>query len=141
MDIYSREAEQQQLGQILKRDRATFLAIYGRRRIGKTYLIRNFFIDKGTFFHIIGVIDEKLTHQLSHFDQETQRAFGSDDARQQPNSWNEAFDRLQAGIQNCTEKGKIIIFLDELPWLATHKSGFIQALTYIWNRHWENEQS
>ena len=139
MEIYSRKPEQQQLSEILKRDRATFLAIYGRRRIGKTYLIRNFFIDKGTFFHITGVNNEKLFHQLHHFAQETQSTFGSGDDQQHPNSWDEAFERLQTGIQNCTEQGRIIIFLDELPWLATHKSGFIQALTYYWNRHWEND--
>jgi len=137
MEIYSRHAERQVLSQLLERDRSSFLAVFGRRRIGKTFLIRNFYLNRGTLFHVTGVPRETARNQLRNFNEVLCDVFHGGEAQKAPATWREAFDCLRKAIASHSTGGKIIVFLDELPWLATHKSGFVQALTYCWNRYLE----
>ena len=116
-----------------------FLAVYGRRRVGKTYLITNFFENKGLFFHITGTPRATTQQQLWNFSQIYSDVFNNGDQIDQAGSWQEAFHLLKKGIDRSVSTQKIILFLDELPWLASKKSNFVEALSYFWNRFIEND--
>jgi len=139
MKIYSRCSEQQVLSQLLEKNRSSFLAVFGRRRIGKTFLVRNFYLNRGTLFHITGVPKETAANQLRSFNEVLCDVFLGGESQKAPTTWREAFDSLRKAVATHSTRGKIIVFLDELPWLATHKSGFVQALTYCWNRYLETD--
>lgn len=139
MQILAREREQQILEELLTSGRPEFLAVYGRRRVGKTYLVKNYCEDRGVFFHITGVVKESTQRQLWNFNQVYVSVFNKGEGIQSPRSWQEAFHRLAQAAEACPTRGRIILFLDELPWLSTHKSGFVQALSYLWNRHLESD--
>ncbi len=139
MRIIARNKEQEVLQTLLDSGRPEFLAIYGRRRVGKTYLIRNFFAPKTELFHITGVPDTKTNQQLWNFAKEFSDVFNMDYSP--PKTWSEAFDDLRKQIAKRKKSGRIVLFFDELPWLASRKSGFIQALTLLWNRYLCNEPS
>lgn len=132
--IIGRKGEQAELRKILLSKEAAFLAIYGRRRIGKTYLIRNFFKDKGIFFHLTGIQDASLEVQLQNFAIEFSDHFLKGKSTSVPKNWFSAFQVLRKELQKVPSNIKIIIFFDELPWLATPRSSFLQALEHLWNR-------
>ncbi|MDN3506045.1 MAG: ATP-binding protein [Simkaniaceae bacterium] len=131
--IIGRKKEQNLLREILTSKEAEFLAIYGRRRVGKTFLIREYFSKKGFYFELTGEKDGSKSEQLKNFAGVLGEVFG---VFQVPRDWKEAFEMLTLQIKKIPKKKKCIIFLDELPWLAGRKSGFLQALDYYWNRHW-----
>ena len=138
MKIIAREKEIKILKTIYESTNSEFLAVYGRRRVGKTYLIKNFFENKGIFFHITGTPRATTQQQLWNFSQIYSDVFNNGDQIEQPGSWQEAFHLLKKGIGRFAAK-KIILFLDELPWLANKKSNFVEALSYFWNRFIEND--
>src|SRR3990167_2017658 len=74
--IVARHRELNSLDQIYHSGKSEFLAIYGRRRVGKTFLIREFFCDKGTYFHITGIKDSPASKQVRNFSREFKRVFG-----------------------------------------------------------------
>lgn len=134
-EILGRKKEQQALTKILDSQEPAFLAIYGRRRIGKTYLIRNFFKDKGLFFHITGIQDGSLEIQLQTFAVEFSDLFLKGKEIPKPKNWFSAFQMLRKEIEKIPKNTKIILFFDELPWLSSPKSMFLQALEHLWNRY------
>lgn len=129
--IFGRKKEKNLLSKIYHSKSPAFIALYGRRRVGKTYLIKEYFQEKGTFFHITGIKDAKTSFQLDHFCWELQEVFGRKDISIK--NWTEAFILLRQQIQDQQEK--VILFFDELPWLASPRSGFLQALDHFWNRY------
>ena len=139
MQILAREREQQVLQELLESGKPEFLAVYGRRRVGKTYLVKNFCEDKGVFFHITGVAGESTLRQLWNFNEVYVSVFNNGEAIKAPSSWQEALHRLADVVKAHPTRGRVILFLDELPWLSTHKSGFAQAMTYLWNRYLESD--
>jgi len=139
MQILARAREQRVLEELLTSGRPEFLAVYGRRRVGKTYLVKNYCEDRGVFFHITGVVKESTQRQLWNFNQVYISALNKGESTPSPRTWQEAFHRLAQAVEDCPTSGRIILFLDELPWLLTHKSGFVQALSYLWNRHLESD--
>ncbi len=112
-----------------------FLAVYGRRRIGKTFLISEFFGDKGVYFELTGIKDASLKTQLSNFAREYADVFSSGNPVTPPVTWMEAFDLLRKRVQDKAPGDKIILFFDELPWLASPRSQFLAALDHTWNRY------
>jgi len=137
--IIGRKNEQKKLQNCLDSKSSEFVAIYGRRRIGKTFLMREFFVKKKcTFFHVTGLKNGSLKEQLTEFSKELSRVFYNDAELKTPASWMEAFELLTKSISKIPQKNKIVLFLDELPWLASPKSGLLTALEYYWNRHWVN---
>ena len=100
-----------------------FVAIYGRRRVGKTYLVRELFEGKFTFEHS-GMANTKTRGQLQNF-QSSLRRWGLPKARQ-PHNWIEAFDMLCDLIAQSKNKRKVV-FIDELPWMDAPKSDFLPA--------------
>lgn len=134
-EIIGRKKEKEELQKILESEKPAFLAIYGRRRIGKTYLIRNFFKNKGLFFHLTGIQDGSLDIQLKNFAIEYADRFEKGKERKRAEDWFDAFQMLRKEVENLSDKTKIILFFDELPWLATPRSNFMQALEHLWNRY------
>ncbi len=106
-----------------------FVAVYGRRRIGKTYLIRTLFYDKFCFAHT-GLANAQMKDQLAAF-QRSIEAF-TKLSLPQPTNWFEAFENLKRIIAASKRKRKIV-FIDELPWLDTPRSKFLSALEHFWN--------
>ena len=134
--IIGREAEIELLTKRLNSLQAEFIAVYGRRRIGKTYLISEFFSDKGVYFECTGIKDGDLRSQLDNFTSVFQKTFFPTINLEPPKSWKAAFQLLTEQIQVIPTNKKMILFFDELPWLATARSNFMQALDYIWNTQW-----
>lgn len=127
--IIGRKWEQDVLRDVVNSDNPEFVAVYGRRRIGKTYLVRNFF--HGNFdFYMSGSFNSSMADQLSDFAHQLEHYSGQ--KRPKPKSWREAFRQLQEYLSTL-KKEKIIIFIDELPWLDTPRSRFISALELFWN--------
>jgi len=133
--IIGRDREKQRLNRIYASAESEFAVIYGRRRIGKTYLIREFFNKKKCiFFHVTGAQKESLDKQLLRFSAGLSKTF-YDNAPLNITSWEEGFRLLNQQIEKNSSK-KIVVFFDELPWLATRRSGVLQLLDYYWNHHW-----
>lgn len=133
--IIGRRMEQSIFSKVLESNEASFLAVYGRRRIGKTYLVKNFFEGKGLFFHLTGIQDGALEIQLLNFAIEFSDRFrkGKDVAK--PKDWFSAFQMLRKEIEKVPTNIKVVLFFDELPWLSTPRSMFLQALEHFWNRY------
>jgi hypothetical protein len=130
--IIGRKSEQQQLWKYYNSAKSEFVVVYGRRRVGKTFLIREMFGDR-FFFHFSGTTQIKtMRGQIERFSAalESQRKPG---LQKKPQSWNGAFDLLSERIESAPSSDRKVIFFDEMPWLDTPKSGFIGALEYFWN--------
>ncbi|MBR3159427.1 MAG: ATP-binding protein [Atopobiaceae bacterium] len=125
----AREQEVQLLRSTIDEEYSQFVAVYGRRRVGKTLLIRESFQYQFTFQHA-GLADGGLREQLFAFS-ESLRDAGMRDFSQ-PKSWLEAFSLLKELIRTAPD-GKKIIFIDELSWMDTPKSGLITAVESFWN--------
>lgn len=140
--IIGRIEEQKVLQKIFDSKHAEFLAIYGRRRIGKTFLIKQFFQNKSCYyFQITGVKDGSMKDQLYEFTRAIEKTFYEvGTALKEPNTWIKAFEVLTHAIEQYSSRNKVILFLDELPWLATKKSRFLQALDYFWNTKWSDNK-
>lgn len=134
--ISGRKQEIKQLDTILASSQAELLAIYGRRRIGKTYLIHQYFHDKGIYFELSGIKNASISEQLRNFAIELGDAFYQGKVGTIPSSWQQAFQELRQAVEllKNTER-KIILFFDELPWLASPRSGFLTAFEHFWNRY------
>jgi AAA+ ATPase superfamily predicted ATPase len=134
--IVGRKKELRILEDALSSNSAEFIAIYGRRRIGKTYLIKQFFgKQRGIFFEQTGNQD-KLKNQLKNFSESLSKAFYQDARMAVEANWMDALRQLTSAIEKTPQNKRITIFFDELPWLATPKSGFLKALEYFWNTRW-----
>lgn len=133
--VFARLRELKVLEQLYDSGKPEFLAIYGRRRIGKTFLIREFFKMKGLYFALTGVKEANVKKQLKNFTAELTRVFGEPKNEETPKNWFDAFAQLRKVLAAVKGQERIIIFLDELPWLATPRSGFLQDLDHFWNRY------
>jgi hypothetical protein len=111
-------------------DKPEFVAVYGRRRVGKTYLVTEHFDNKFAF-SLTGISGGSLREQLREFHRSLMRHYQGE--AQSPKDWHEAFGLLEARIAQDPTLGKKTIFIDEMPWLDTHKSGFLPALEHFWN--------
>lgn len=133
--MFERSSEIAQFDKIEQSSRAEFLAVYGRRRIGKTYLINHYFKDKGIYFELTGVYKAPFAMQLENFSIVYSDLFFAGQKQPTPKNWLEAFTQLRAQIEKMPKDKKIILFFDELPWLVTPRSGFMAALDLLWNRY------
>lgn len=132
MMIIGRRKEIAILERLWRSDKAEFLAVYGRRRVGKTFLIDQFFKDKGIYFEITGSHKAGKKEQLRNFSRVLRDLFGENQSFQ---DWSDAFDCLRQKMGKIEPSKKFIFFIDELPWLASAKSGFLPALDHLWNRY------
>ena len=133
--FFGREKEKELLQNIYDSDRAELVAIYGRRRVGKTYLVREFFKNKGIYFEVTGNKGASLKEQLRNFVYEFNSLFTEWKIEVIPKDWGEAFHLLKEVLIKLAPDQRVVFFIDELPWIASPKSGFLRALGYLWNRH------
>jgi len=133
--VIGRKKEQEILEKIWRSKTSELVAIYGRRRVGKTFLIREFFSSRGSYFELSGRKETSLVEQLKNFSEAFSKAFYPGVSLLPPESWRDALSLLTREIEKFPSK-KHLLFFDELPWLAAQKSGFLQALDHYWNMYW-----
>ncbi len=136
--IIGRHDEIQLLEKIYQSTDSEFVAVYGRRRVGKTFLIKNFFEEKDCMvFRITGQKKASMAEQLYKFTRQLEAVFFEPEIQlKEPKNWDRAFELLTKLLKEKIKDKKVVLFFDELPWLATKKSKLIQALDYYWNQHW-----
>ena len=129
--MVGRRNEQEELLRRYSRNKAEFIAVYGRRRVGKTTLISETFKGKITFQHAgLSPAEKKkqgtMTAQLQHF-YHSLKDYGLKEG-EIPDSWLETFYLLEQLLKEKDVGSKQVVFLDEMPWMDTPRSGFITAL-------------
>lgn len=128
-----RAEEQLILREALQSYEPEMIAVIGRRRVGKTFLIKETYKEQ-IIFEITGLQDATLEKQLQHFSFTLNQYAKSPIPLQQPKNWLEAFQMLVLYLQNEVDtEEKKVIFFDELPWLAAQKSDFLTGLGFFWN--------
>ena len=119
------------LTKVFKEQRSAFVAVYGRRRIGKTELIRHV-LGEQTVFHLTGIANVTTEQQLANFQAAFERQAPLLLQGAMPKNWFNAFQQLITFLEKSPE-GKKVVFFDELPWLDTAKSDFMPSLEHFWN--------
>ncbi len=138
--LIGRVKEQAILHKALQSSEAEMIAVVGRRRVGKTFLIRSVYGDD-IDLEITGIQNGIKKDQLENFHFQLQRFASKDLPIPIPNSWLVAFRQLITVLSSRSNSTKkIILFFDELPWLATRKSGFLAALGFFWN-NWASKNN
>ena len=133
--MIGRHNEIEELERLYNSKEAEFLALYGRRRVGKTYLIRETFEGRFTFSHT-GLANTSKREQLKHF-MTSIKEYGGNTGKC-PCNWMDAFALLKNVIVSSNQNRKVV-FIDEMPWLDTQKSDFLTALEAFWNG-WASER-
>ena len=135
--IIGRKREIEELERFYQSDRPEFVAVYGRRRVGKTFLIKQALKDKFTFQHTgVSPVDQedeknRMKTQLESF-YYSMLNHGLEGFKQ-PKSWMEAFFQLTQLLQKLDNGQRMVIFIDELPWMDTPRSRFLPAFESFWN--------
>lgn len=127
--LIGRKSQKAELQEALESEYSEFVAVYGRRRVGKTFLIREMFNYHFTFEHA-GVANSNMQEQLYAWKSSLNDA--GLNTKDVPSNWLEAFDMLKDVIRASDEKKKVI-FIDEMPWMDTPRSRFVSALEFFWN--------
>ncbi len=131
--MIGRQREIKEMHKLLTTPSGEMLAVLGRRRVGKTFLIRNAYANK-ICFELVGVENGSVKAQLSNFHIQMKNYFGDSASKTQAENWLDAFNELSSLLQKNKSSEKQVVFFDEVPWLGqTSKSKFIQALGYFWN--------
>ena len=127
--MIGRKEEIQLLKKAYESHYSEFVTVYGRRRIGKTFLINEVF-NYSFAFHVAGLKQEGFARQLLNFQLSLQRQGNPSCPRLR--NWLEAFHQLELMLERMPE-GRKIVFIDEMPWMDTPRSGFLSALEGFWN--------
>jgi len=129
--VVGRTAELQIIDNIISSSNSELLAIIGRRRVGKTFLIKHGF-EKQICFHYTGKKDVTKQEQITTFCNKIS-SYSKTIVKTIPNNWEDAFELLKKLIAKKKTTTKKAIFIDELPWIATPRSGFLSSFSYFWN--------
>lgn len=129
--LIGRKTEIAELLRCYSNDRSEFVMVYGRRRIGKTFLINQVFKDKMAFSYT-GAHRQNASQQLQNFALELKKHSKSPFSLA-PKNWSEAFTMLADYLEASPQKERKVIFFDEMPWIDTPHSDFVNALEYFWN--------
>ena len=127
--IIGRKSEQQILQRIYESGRSEFVAVCGRRRVGKTFLVKEYF-ESELVFQTSGLANRGMKEQIGTFYKELTYHGVKSDAK--PQTWTDIFFLLRNYLEMLGD-GRKVVLLDELPWMDTPRSGFISALEYFWN--------
>ena len=137
MKVIGREKERKELLRFYESKEAEMMVVYGRRRVGKTFLVRETFKDNFAFYHT-GLSPKDIPEtnmlraQLHHFNLTLQFAWPEYDGPD-PQSWLDAFATLRKYLEQLPMDSRQVVFIDELPWMATPRSGFLTAFEAFWN--------
>lgn len=128
--LIARENECRILQKCMDSDESEFVIVCGRRRIGKTFLVEQFF-DRSYDFKYVGAHNQRMRQQLQGF----AKALAQYSKQKQQNfaDWTEAFDALAAYLESLPNDRRKVIFIDEMPWIDSSRSNFVSALEYFWN--------
>jgi uncharacterized protein len=136
MNFTGRKREIEKLTRLEQSDKPEFLAIYGRRRVGKTYLVRTHFNNQFDFY-VTGLAQGNTRQQLTNFTIFLNNSFGTE--YKVPKNWLEAFNTLIICLERKKTDKKQVLFIDEMPWLDTARSDFMMGLEFFWNS-WASAQ-
>ena len=132
--MVGRKEEQRLLHELAQSGESEFVVVYGRRRVGKTFLIRETFGNE-FFFSYTGIANVSAKQQRSEFAKALRKNgwIPKDGDASVPNNWFDAFDVLRTLIMKAKTKERILIFIDEMPWMDNKKADFVSALESFWN--------
>ena len=132
--MVGRKNEQRILRELTLSGESEFVVIYGRRRVGKTFLVRETF-GNDFFFSYTGIANIKAQQQRNEFTKALRKHGWNPkgDELQTPDNWFDAFDVLRGLIENAKTKDRLLIFIDEMPWMDNKKSDFVPAFESFWN--------
>lgn len=135
-NLIGRQAEIQELNERYHSNQAELVVVYGRRRVGKTFLVRETFKDRMTFYHTgLSPYDENRKigkkQQLEHF-YHTLLSHGMSESSC-PEDWMQAFYMLESLLSSMDQGKPQVVFIDELPWMDTPGSQFLTAFEAFWN--------
>ncbi len=131
-ELVGRQKEIRKLQQFFHSRKSEFVAVYGRRRVGKTFLIREVFKDHFAF-QMTGLANASMSDQLSLFHSELVRHSPIIEELRPARDWLTAFQQLIDLLEKNQTETKKVIFLDELPWIDTPRSKFLMGLEHFWN--------
>ena len=134
MEIAGRQEEIALLQSLLEKGKSSFVAVYGRRRIGKTYLIRQVY-KENIVFEYSGIQQGEMSQQLEGFWIALNEANPKGQLVPPPTTWLQAFLQLKNYLNTLTGDKKKVVFIDEIPWIETPRSGFLAAVDNFWNMY------
>lgn len=133
--IIGREYESKLIQQSFDSEKSELVSVYGRRRVGKTYLVKRMFNEQFDFW-FTGLYETPKAQQLAQFRQVL--SMQSNTEIPVLKDWYAAFEELRKYLLSLN-KEKVVVFLDELPWMDTAKSNFISAFSFFWNMWSDNK--
>ena len=136
--MIGRQEEIKKINRLLTSERSEFLAVTGRRRVGKTFLIDTI-LSPYYCFSMTGIQNGDLSTQLVNFGVKLSE-YNQSYTPQTPKNWQNAFLQLKAYLKTLDTTKKHVLFIDELPWVATVRSGFVQLLAHFWNDYLSKEK-
>ena len=128
--LVGREDEIARLDRCMQEAKAQMVVVYGRRRVGKTYLVNEYY-GYSFAFQLTGAYKQSRAFQLEGFADELARKTG--EKRPAPTDWREAFGLLRSYLESLPRDEKKVVFFDEMPWLDTPQSGFLPVFEWFWN--------
>jgi uncharacterized protein len=137
MKLIGRKREIEKFNKLVSSSKAEFLAVYGRRRVGKTFLIREYFNNQYAFY-VTGLAKANTKQQLINFTIFINQYFQTQHEVQE--NWLLTFNLLIRELEKKDSSEKQIIFIDEMPWMDTQKSDFMTGLEFFWNA-WASAKS
>ena len=135
--LIGRKGEKKILQEAITSDEAELVAVVGRRRVGKTFLVETVYKEH-FIFQIAGIQDAPIEEQLRNFTNLLGKVAGK--KLEQPKDWLDAFFLLETQLAPFLKEDPKVLFFDELPWLAASKSGFLRAFGNFWNT-WASRQN
>ncbi len=137
--IIGRKQEQKELLSLYQSNEAEMVVVYGRRRVGKTYLVNRVFSQEGFAFKVTGIHKAKAVVQIQNFVMALQE-YSNDTSISSPTTWMDAFNMLKTYLKKTYSGHKRVLFFDELPWMDTRNSHFLEAFEWFWNS-WGSAQN
>lgn len=132
--LIGRDKEKGELENLLKSNSSELVAIYGRRRVGKTFLIREVY-KKETVFELTGLYKGRMRDQLRNFHNQLNTSFKIYNETTPPENWFDAFTLFKTCLDSLKGKKKKVIFIDEFPWISSPRSKFLMLFEHFWNTY------
>lgn len=132
--IIGRQAAQRVLAEAYQSPTASLVSVVGRRRIGKTFLVKQVYAQR-IRFSITGIAQASKAEQLANFSLQMERSFGDREGGYRYGDWLEALGDLARLLDAEPSPQRQVLFFDELPWLASRRSGFLRAFSWFWNSY------
>ncbi len=131
--LVGRKHETELLHEALQSNKSELIAIYGRRRVGKTYLVREY-LERNIIFEVTGLHKGSMADQIENFTREISKRFKRKKLSA-PAGWLETFSLLENYLNSLRSSRKKVVFIDEFPWIATARSKFLMAFENFWNHY------